>query len=190
LKHDFTFLLDQDFELNEEQSTKFLSFFGAKTLSEIEDQIPSSMRPNLAAAKEYGDDPEFEVLDAKLLPNLWLEVFADNFSKPELVFSTTPKIFVEHLIEQKNPDILNVRVEQLSCNSNDEKLSVNVVIEVKVQLDVVDGVNMIYGEEPDENIAAQIYECKNMCNFGFVDMDVENDEGLNHGWEAVPTGST
>lgn len=44
-------------------------------------------------------------------------------------------------------------------------------------------------EDPNKEIDAQIYECKNMCNFGFREIDIENDEALSHDWEAVPSVS-
>jgi len=189
MKYNFTFIVDQDLELNADQASKFLGFFGCKSSEEIDDLLPTSMRPDPEAAKEFGDDPEYEKMDAMLLPHLWLEVFADNFSNPELIFKTTPKIFLEDLTKKDIPDILDVRVEQLTCDAGDEGLSICLNILATVRLDIVDGVKMEDGEDPNKEIDAQIYECKNMCNFGFREIDIENDEALSHDWEAIPSVS-
>ena len=178
----FTFDLDNSWDLDSTQSDKIVTLLGLSSKDELLGLDPGGSRefsPDEVAAK-YVD------LDSLFLDKFWVEVFYENFSSPELLFSKPENLFVEGLTNSSTQELKSARLTQVKISDGESGLSIKFYLEVKFELDVLDGVNVdAYDQANEESgLSEQIFECNNMCNFGFNDLELENDDALSHNWVA------
>lgn len=179
-KYIMTVTNDNQWELNHEQVLLLAEILGAK-------DIPSAIAMVPAGNAIFSGDEvslEYKELDRILLPHLYLEVMTDNFSDPELIFARDPSLFQQGL-HQSSGNFIDARVVLFELSEEGEGWSLNLHLESRFYLWANEGIVYDDGAEHSPEVEEQIYESNNMANFGFNNLDLENDEPLSHNWETA-----
>ena len=183
-KYKMTVTNDNRWELTREEMLHLTKILGAKDISAAIGMAPAGNA--LFTSEEIC--LEYKNLDKVLLPELYLEVMTDNFSDPGLVFAKDPSMFVQGL-HKSSGDFIDARVILFEISEKGESWSLNMHLESSFYQWANEGVVYDDGADNSTEVVDQIYESKNMANFGFNDLDLENDEPLSHGWETEEASS-
>ncbi len=182
-KWTFTFTNDNEWELGSDKVDQLIEVLDVGSFENLLALVPGGDR-------EFSDDAiveKYPALDKKLLPKIWIEIFTDNFSDADKLFSEKPDMLVEDA-SKKGGKFEEAKIILLEMSGEQSSLNVRLMVESKFAINIKDGIDL-EDEHSDENqesgMSDQIYECKNMCNFGFNGIDLENDEPLSHNWEAA-----
>ncbi len=181
-KYIMTVTNDNLWKLSREEMLLLTKILGAKDMPAAIEMVP-------AGNALFSSDEirlEYQNLDKVLLPELYFEVMTDNFSDPGLVFAKDPSMFVQGLHESSG-DFIGARVILFELSEEGESWCLNMHLESSFYLWANDGIVYEDGGDNSAEVEDQIYESNNMANFGFNDLELENDEPLSHNWDTAET---
>ncbi len=177
------------YEIDPELMEDFLSSLKMKSIKELKALIPDGVR-------EASNESLYKKVEQILLPNIWVELFWDNFNDPGIIFKAFDSISLKasetSSVFKKN----SINYLALWDGDDENNKSLEITLSAQCELDIVEDLNIeIYyqnqiGEDPeeeiDEEIEEELWECRNMFNFGFEKLEEDfEDESLDHDWSIL-----
>lgn len=181
-KAKFTFSNVRNFELDADQTKVVSSVFGLQSADQLR-------KYDLKGFRDDDTEESYEAAEKIILPHINAEVFFHNFGNfgnAKAIFADPNQVnFAGDGIDGNQVvscKLIHCRVKE-GTNAGGKRLEIGV--EAEVILDVVGGVDVENPDDcDDDDLQDQFRECRNMFNFSIDGLEYDDDEVLDHDWEA------
>ena len=178
-KAKFTFSNVINFELDADQAKAVISIFGLQSAAQLE-------KCDLKGFRDDDTEESYEAAEKIIFPHISAKVFFHNFGNANAIFADPEQVnFTGDGVDGNQV----VSCKLIHCcfkegtNVGGKRLEIGVAAEVI--LDVVAGVDVENPDDcDDDDLQDQFRECRNMFNFWIDGFEYDDDDVLDHKWQA------